>query len=262
MDFSENISCTIQEEVSNKFYFRDIVSLFTVVIYKRVNGELLHRSFGVVCDDRTHDTAFVFQALRAIRRLCSTLTSDVVTGLITGDPFRDVEHIYYFTDGAAQHFKNRFAMWILGNHLELFHCNASWIFSASYHGKGPCDGVGACLKSMIRRDALREPSLPGREPILNAADIFRWAHNLQHGRILVAHLETEHVAQARSTFALQLARAGAIKQIRSFHDFRRVDFGSLECRHTSDSVNCTSVCVTTAAAKRDQVIQKIRDVVF
>jgi len=31
---------------------------------------------------------------------------------------------------------------------------ASWTFSASGHGKGPCDGIGATVKSVATRSAL------------------------------------------------------------------------------------------------------------
>ena len=51
-----------------------------------------------------------------------------------------------WTDGAAKHFKNRYAMSFFTHFERLFGAPAVWNFTESYHGKGPMDGVGAVLK--------------------------------------------------------------------------------------------------------------------
>ena len=42
----------------------------------------------------------------------------------------------------------------LQHHQHDFNMHASWTFSASGHGKGPCDGIGAAVKSSANRSVL------------------------------------------------------------------------------------------------------------
>jgi hypothetical protein len=59
-----------------------------------------------------------------------------------------------FSDGASAHFKNHSNMYNLIHHKEDFDMEACWTFSASGHGKGPCDGIGATVKSTATRSVL------------------------------------------------------------------------------------------------------------
>ena len=61
-----------------------------------------------------------------------------------------VKKIIYFTDGAAQHFKNKHNFQNL-HHYEDFSVEAEWHFHATAHGKNACDGIGASIKSNARR---------------------------------------------------------------------------------------------------------------
>jgi hypothetical protein len=45
-------------------------------------------------------------------------------------------------------------MYNLIYHKEDFDIEACWTFSASGHGKGPCDGIGATVKSTATRSVL------------------------------------------------------------------------------------------------------------
>lgn len=45
-------------------------------------------------------------------------------------------------------------MYNLIHHKEDFDMEASWTFTASGHGKGPCDGIGATVKSTATRSVL------------------------------------------------------------------------------------------------------------
>ena len=49
----------------------------------------------------------------------------------------------YVTDGAKQHFKNRFQIANLINHKEDFGIGADWHYCATAHGKSGYDDLGA-----------------------------------------------------------------------------------------------------------------------
>ncbi|CAF3774578.1 unnamed protein product [Rotaria sp. Silwood1] len=58
------------------------------------------------------------------------------------------------SDGAPAHFKNHLNMINLMHHKDDFNIEACWTFSATGHDKGPCDGIGATVKSSASRSIL------------------------------------------------------------------------------------------------------------
>ena len=62
-------------------------------------------------------------------------------------------HRNYLSDGASQHFKDAKNM-NLTYHKTDFNISTSWTFSATSHGKGPVDGIGAAVKSRATRHIL------------------------------------------------------------------------------------------------------------
>ena len=59
------------------------------------------------------------------------------------------------SDGAAGHFKNNYTILNLLYHKKDFGLETCWTFSATGHGKGPCDGVGATVKATATRATLQ-----------------------------------------------------------------------------------------------------------
>jgi hypothetical protein len=59
------------------------------------------------------------------------------------------------SDGASSHFKNNYTLLNLLYHKKDFGLEAAWTFSATGHGKGPCDGIGATVKASATRTALQ-----------------------------------------------------------------------------------------------------------
>ena len=52
----------------------------------------------------------------------------------------------YFSDGAGSQYKNKFSLVNLINHVREFKIKDEWIFFATSHGKGGCDGIGGTDK--------------------------------------------------------------------------------------------------------------------
>ena len=61
----------------------------------------------------------------------------------------------FYSDGAAGHFKNNYTLLDLLYHKKDFGLEAAWTFSATRHGKGPVDGIGATVKATATRAALQ-----------------------------------------------------------------------------------------------------------
>ena len=121
-DFSENFAYVCQDAAQAFHYNNDQCTIFTCIYYYKENGELKHKSHVFLSDSLKHDTAAVY----AIQSLLIPMIKEDVKKLKT---------IYYLTDGAKQHFKNRYNISNLINHKEDFQVEAEWHFSATAHGK-------------------------------------------------------------------------------------------------------------------------------
>lgn len=62
-------------------------------------------------------------------------------------------------------------MYNLVHHRTDFKIEASWTSSASGHGKGPCDGIGAVVKSMATQHLLKGGPTAS---FTSAEEFFRW----------------------------------------------------------------------------------------
>ena len=94
------------------------------------------------------------------------------------DVLPSLNHIHYFSDGAASQYKNYKNFTNLLHHYTDFSVTADWNFFATSHGKSPCDGIGGTVKWLVTRASLQaprqgqildsEPSFSGAEKIFRA----------------------------------------------------------------------------------------------
>ena len=59
---------------------------------------------------------------------------------------KDISFVSYWSDIAAQHFKNKFNISNFTFHQLDFKVAAEWHYQESYHGKGQHEEVGAAMK--------------------------------------------------------------------------------------------------------------------
>lgn len=133
LDFSENYKYVVQD-ASQGFHFNNSqCTVFPVVCYYNEGSKLTHKSFIFLSNSTLHDTAAVYTAQKILipelKRIIPKL-----------------RRIIYFSDGAKQHFKNKYQMMNLMHHNDYFSVEAEWNCYATAHGKGPSDGVGAEFK--------------------------------------------------------------------------------------------------------------------
>ena len=118
---------------------------------------------------------------------------------------RYVNFLASFSDGACAHFKNNPSILNLIHHKIDFDLDACWSFTATGHGKGPSDGIGAVLKSIARRATLSKNIL-----ISNARDFYEFSQKqqLETARksnkdipgVHVFFLESDEVEEAKNTY--------------------------------------------------------------
>lgn len=158
-DFAENYSFIVQEAAPGFHWNNDQATIYTVVIYYRIDSQLTHTSLVIISDCLNHDAIAV--------KVYSDIIIDEIKTLLT-----NVAKIHYFTDGAPQQYKNYKHFSNVYHHEEDYGIKAEWNFFATAHGKGPCDGLGGTVKRMAARASLQ---LPYDRQILTPQDLYKWA---------------------------------------------------------------------------------------
>ena len=163
-DFAENYSIRHQNEIMEAHWSNlPGVAILTAVCYfhKTDSSNVTSQSYAVVSDATKNGTLEMACFMNSI--LNHLNNSDISFG----------RHVYIWTDGAAKHFKNRYAMAYLSHFERLYGAPAIWNFTESYHGKGPMDGIGAVLKHNVYFSVLR-----GQVTVSNALDFFDAAQKI------------------------------------------------------------------------------------
>ncbi|KYQ54441.1 hypothetical protein ALC60_06673 [Trachymyrmex zeteki] len=140
LDFSENYKYVVQD-ASQAFHFNnDQCTVFPVVYYYKENQEIKHKSIVFLSDSTRHDTASVY----TIQKMLIPHIKKIL----------DVKKIIFFSDGAKQHFKNKYQMINLIHYQDDFDVSAEWHVHATAHGKSASDGIGALYKREAARYSL------------------------------------------------------------------------------------------------------------
>ena len=100
----------------------------------------------------------------------------------------------YFTDGAAQHFKNKYNLINLLHHEIDFGIPVEWHFHAIAHGKGHCDGIGGNLKRLAARTSLQASS---KDSILTADALYQWTKKNLVETLVFFSLKENHAITAQ-----------------------------------------------------------------
>lgn len=248
MDFAENFSLISQTEIQSAHWAHRQATIFTVHI-KMGKG---HRNLAIISDYMHHTTEFVYYAqgeyiLRWFGRSPQSFLLGIITTFLK-TKYPRVKQINYVTDGAAAHFKNNKNMLNLTFHQSDFHLPASWTFSATSHGKGPVDGIGAAIKSRATRHLLtlnkeRAFLTPWEfyEFVDRATDHQKMIGDLEPNRPIDVFYATSHDVEMllRNILADRWSVLSKqwIKGIQRLHQFDSTRPGQIVCRDTSSSLD-------------------------
>ncbi|KAF4524822.1 hypothetical protein B566_EDAN013982 [Ephemera danica] len=66
-----------------------------------------------------------------------------------------LKKIFYFSDGSAAQYKNKYNYLNLSYHEEEYGVPAEWHHFGTSHGRGVCDAVGGSVKREVTRASLQ-----------------------------------------------------------------------------------------------------------
>jgi hypothetical protein len=158
LDYAENYNCCHQDEPSAAFYVRKQVTIHPMVIhYKDLEGNLCHKSFVGISEEKSHAAA---TTLSFLHKLVPQLKSD----------FPQLKVVHYISDSPVNQYRNKSIVKVVSEHGKIFEgISCTWDYLESGHGKGPCDGVGGAIKKAA------DIAVKAGMQISNAKEFFEWA---------------------------------------------------------------------------------------
>lgn len=220
MDFSENYSYVIQNEIQSYHWNRGGCTLHPVGIFLRNKENVLISNHCFISDDLEHDTSFVNYVQREITKW-----------LAINHP--EIDTVHYFTDGCAGQYKNRNSFKNLSEHLKDFNMKAEHSFFATSHGKSICDGLGGTVKRILRKASLQ---LPDEDQIMTASAVYNYCEkNIEN--IHFHFIDKKDADSLRLELEKRFSTTRTIPGTRSFHNFKPLQTNNLEIRRTTDSLN-------------------------
>lgn len=136
--FAENWKKINKRGIQSAYWKFDQVSIFTAVYYR--DKEV--RSFTVVRDDTKHEST---HALLAENLIFEYLKAELPV-------FDLIDEVTFISDRTPVHFENRHQFF----EFERSSQKQKFIFSATRHGKGACDGIGGIFKHFATSHNLRK----------------------------------------------------------------------------------------------------------
>ena len=210
VDFSENAAIVCQDEVQSAHWAHVQVSLYTVVAWTAQETV----SYAVVSDYLSHDK----YAVHHFNALIIQSLKEKMSGKL--------KVIDMFSDGAAQHFKQRYTFY--GTTTYYTDVRVNWHFFATSHGKGAVDGIGGSIKRAVG-NAIKSR----RFAVTTAQDYATCARSLMT-KITILYVPSQDVLAEKPQLDTVWADVLSIPGTHDIHCIRSVDIGAIEYSLTSD----------------------------
>ncbi|XP_034249688.1 uncharacterized protein LOC117650392 [Thrips palmi] len=226
-DFAENYTCLVQDSIQSYYWKQDQVTLHPFcAYYKDENYELKQVSYTIVSEYMKHSIT----AVHTFQKKLVEFLRPIVPGM---------KLIKYFSDGAAQQYKNRFNVMKIDYHEKDFGVKGEWNFFATSHGKGPCDGQAGALKREACKASLQ------MKLIRNPTEFYKWAKARQDTQdgTKVCFVSSQEVLECEADLEPRFARALKIPDLRSSHAFIPNVPSEVETKILSSAVSGTIVPV-------------------
>lgn len=204
IDFSQNYQIKHQNEVMAAHWKTDqdlSVTIYTAVVYFRraENDDLETKSYAVISDSNQHTSSVV-----------KIFNQRIIKDILENHKFQ-IKKAIIWSDGASAHFKNRYSMALMLSNSVF----CEWNFTASYHGKGPHDGVGAVLKRHVWKKVLQ-----GQKIVKNAEEFFNEV-NTADINIKCIFVDAQEIIREVEEIEKNFDKINELKGIKSCHSIKK-----------------------------------------
>jgi len=199
IDFAENFVCEAQDEIQSAHWNQRQISLFT-------SGFYYNESFCakvLVSDNLTHtkDTIVTY-LFKLLSKLPPTL-----------------KILKIWSDGPSSQFKNKYIAALIPVLQDKFKVQIIWNYFATSHGKGCVDGIGATVKTIVRKH------IRARNMLVNSSSEFVAAFNLTESTIAVEEVALKEFDAVNSDLDADtlFLHAKNIQNISGMHQIKIID---------------------------------------
>ena len=197
VDYAENYTSKVQNEIQSSYFARKQLSLFTCVAYIGNNSI---ESFLIVNDNTLHSKDQVFVYLKKIlKKLKEKYT---------------IDHVSMFSDGCASQFKNRCSLSNLLYAMSDFGVTMNWNFFCTSHGKSAADGIGGTVKRGVHYRVLSD-----LYEVYTAADFVKCANSFVK-KITVFEVDQKEVTDEIPMLQNRWKNYKVIPGTQNFHFFK------------------------------------------
>lgn len=231
LDFSENFSFVIQDEIQAYHWSNAQCTVHPYCIYYRDgNGVLKNKSFIVLSESLEHNASIVY--------LFQTKLMSYLRQF-----FSNIAKIYFFSDGAASQYKNRYNFFNLCKMQTEYAVKMEWHFFATSHGKGPCDAIGGTFKRMATSASLQRPFFGH---ILTAKDLYQW-HQKKKTTFHVEFCTKEESDKWSKKVHATYKNVQIVTGTQSYHCYMPVNATTIAVKKFSNSSTATNVDLIQAS---------------
>lgn len=225
IDFSENAAIIEQDEVQSAHWSHIQVTIFTAVAWIMEDT----KSYCITSDTQSHDkyTAAVF-----LNTLIDNLRA-AMPGELT-----DLD---IFSDGAGQHFKQKYMFLFISSLLESKGIRIHWHFFATSHGKGAVDGIGGTVKRTVFSGVKSR-----RYHITNAEEYASCAKELLKSTTIL-HVSSAEINDMKPELDKLWGAAITVPGTHNVHCVRTISHGVVSVSNYSRQVGSTHCLLPQAA---------------
>ncbi|XP_041471656.1 uncharacterized protein LOC121421100 [Lytechinus variegatus] len=171
VDFSENYDNKQKNAIQSAYFGYQSFSLYTVCVYRCEKSEITCDSYALVSGTTDHTAKVVFGLNRFLLKHLNAK--------------QKFDTVHFFSDGAACQFRSKHVFAFLAQYDPAM--KIKWHFFETSHGKGPVDGVGGTVKSVVHRKVMS-----GHVVIGSAKEFAEYA-NLVIKNIEVLYVSSENM---------------------------------------------------------------------
>jgi hypothetical protein len=203
IDYTENYSFAIQNEVQSLYYFSMNVTILVHITMWKEGVEIVKQTHFYILDDKEHDSAFIQHCLL------------LYWNWVLGARLTPQEH-WVYNDGCSAQFKYATAMYFVSCYPLLTRgYKMQWNYFESVPSKGEWDGAGVVVKRALRAEQIQNPLRP-----------------LQNAELVVEFLEEKYTERVPSSY--QQSTTPPLSRV-FWH------IGEKEVDHHDKSVKCNTL---------------------
>lgn len=141
-----------------------------------------------------------------------------------------IKNIYYFTDGCAGQYKNRFNFSNISKHFTDFGLECEWHFFATSHGKSSCDGIGGTVKRSVARASLQRTY---SHQILTPKNMFIFCQKYLSKNIKYFYTTFKQIENEEKRLCERFNTSIQIPGTRKYHKFVPINESTIKAFETS-----------------------------